>query len=319
MSALRSTEVQTRDVDRARTEVGQIFCPHRLLPVSRGSVDLDLRARRIGSVGLVSLDYGAAVRIEPGSLDSFYLVQLPLAGSANIRQGRDEFVSTPSAASVLSPHDDIRMKWDAGTPQSIVYIERCALEQRLARMLDRPLAAPLRFDLAMSTRSGGAKSWLRAVDYLRDEARSDASLVADAHYAAQLASMLMTCLLTGHQHNYSHALARPGVAVTRKVRQACELIEHHHAEPLVVQDIADAVGVSVRALQDGFQRELGTSPMCFLRRARLQATRAALSATDPSCASVTAIALEHGLGHLGRFAVAYRAAFGESPSQTLAR
>ncbi len=303
MGALRSTEVQTRDVDQARTEVGQIFCPHRLLPVSRGSVDLDLRARRIGSVGLVSLDYGAAVRIEPGSLESFYLVQLPLAGSANIRQGRDE----------------IRMKWNAGTPQSIVYIERCALEQRLARMLDQPLAAPLRFDLAMSTRRSGAKSWLRAVDYVRDEVRSDASLVADAHYAAQLASMLMTCLLTSHQHNYSHALARPSIAVTRKIRQACELIEHHHAEPLVVQDIADAVGVSVRALQDGFQRELGTSPMCFLRRARLQATRVALSATDPSCASVTAIALEHGLGHLGRFAVAYRAVFGESPSQTLAR
>jgi hypothetical protein len=47
--------------------------------------------------------------------------------------------------------------------------------------------------------------------------------------------------------------------------------------------------------------------------------RRALLRADPSAATVTRLATDHGFWELGRFAVAYRALFDESPSESLRR
>jgi transcriptional regulator GlxA family with amidase domain len=58
--------------------------------------------------------------------------------------------------------------------------------------------------------------------------------------------------------------------------------------------------------------------MTYLRNVRLDRARLRLSDVHAAEASVTAIALECGFGHLGKFAAAYRERFGEQPSETLA-
>jgi transcriptional regulator GlxA family with amidase domain len=103
----------------------------------------------------------------------------------------------------------------------------------------------------------------------------------------------------------------------RIVRQAARLIEEHCAEPLGTLDIAEAVGVSIRALQAGFKLHLDTTPMAYVRQARLERVRQALS--DGTAQSVTAAATRWGITHLGRLSGDYRAAFGETPSETLQR
>jgi AraC-like DNA-binding protein len=47
--------------------------------------------------------------------------------------------------------------------------------------------------------------------------------------------------------------------------------------------------------------------------------RRALAHSDFGKRTVTAIAVEHGFGELGRFSVRYRKLFGEMPSETLRR
>jgi len=86
-----------------------------------------------------------------------------------------------------------------------------------------------------------------------------------------------------------------------------------------VADLAGHAGVSARTLQEGFQRDLGVTPLEFLRRTRLERARASLLSADPTTTSVTDIAARWGFFHLGRFAQTYREAYQESPSQTLAR
>jgi AraC-like DNA-binding protein len=59
--------------------------------------------------------------------------------------------------------------------------------------------------------------------------------------------------------------------------------------------------------------------MRYLWLRRMHLARCALILADPATTTVTQIATEHGFYELGRFAVSYRALFGESPSVSLHR
>jgi len=73
----------------------------------------------------------------------------------------------------------------------------------------------------------------------------------------------------------------------------------------------------VRALDDGFQRYVGTPPMTYLRQVRMARAHAELFAADPELTTATAIARKWGFGHYGRFAADYARRFGRKPSETL--
>ena len=76
-------------------------------------------------------------------------------------------------------------------------------------------------------------------------------------------------------------------------------------------------GVSDRTLRAAFHDVVGLSPKQYAIAQRLRAAHEALLAADPKVTTVTVIATAHGFFELGQFAVRYREAFGEVPSQTL--
>ena len=89
-------------------------------------------------------------------------------------------------------------------------------------------------------------------------------------------------------------------------------------QPLTLAEIAQATGIGARALQEAFRRHRGTTPTGYLRDARLSRVHRELLAADPTHGvTVTAIAARWGFAHRGRFAAAYRQAYGRSPQQTL--
>ena len=105
----------------------------------------------------------------------------------------------------------------------------------------------------------------------------------------------------------------------RPIRRAVELIEEQPAQPWTTVRLAAEVHLSVRALQEGFRRDLGTPPMAYLRQVRLRRAHGALRAAEHDTTTVRAVAVSLGIMHLSRFAAAYREAFGETPSETLNR
>lgn len=311
----------TCEVEVARAQVGSTFCPHDLRIVDRRHATLDARMHGVafGETGLYYLDYGAEVMITPGALENFYLVQIPLAGAAEITCGRERIVSTPRLASVPAPTEHLAMHWGEGNPQLIVWMRRAALEEQLGKLLGRQPRMPLRFDLGMDLTSPASRSWLGIVDLLRREVDNPGGMLGQPLVVKQLESLLTSQLLLAQPHNFSTALHReeaPRVAPPA-VRRAMEIIECHAAEPLTVEDVAEAVGVSVRALQEGFRRHVGTTPVSYLREVRLDRVRAELKAAAPGTVTVTDVAYRWGFFHPGRFAIAYRERFGEHPSRTL--
>jgi transcriptional regulator GlxA family with amidase domain len=86
-----------------------------------------------------------------------------------------------------------------------------------------------------------------------------------------------------------------------------------------ISDLCDAIAVNQRTLTRALRAIRHTMPLRHLRALRLSEARQALLFADAATETVTQVALRFGFRELGRFAVDYRAAFGESPSDTLRR
>ncbi|MGC4863973.1 AraC family transcriptional regulator [Micromonospora sp. DT53] len=105
---------------------------------------------------------------------------------------------------------------------------------------------------------------------------------------------------------------------TGPVRRAVSFIETHAGEAVTATQIADAARVTPRTLGTAFRRHLGTTPMAYLRRTRLDRSHQDLLDADPTTGdTVAAIAHRWGYVHPGRFAADYRAVYGRSPTDTL--
>nr|WP_255426451.1 AraC family transcriptional regulator [Pseudonocardia sp. C8] len=308
-------------MDEARARVAEVFCPHRLEPVARSTpAPVRFNSASFGAIGLSYLAYGTTVRIRPEPLRTFLLVQIPLSGRALVRTGGTDVVSDPATASVPDPDAGLDMTWEAGNEQLIVRVDRAALDAQLRRMLGRPPRTPLRLAAGLDLTTPSARSWLSTVDLVRSDLDGPGGL-AHPVLRAQAEQLVLGQLLAAVPHSASTELleeaADPGPAAPKVIRRAAALIDDHAREPLTVDDVAEAVGLSVRSLQEGFRRHLDTTPTARLREARLAGVRAELRAADPTRCTVSRVAADWGFHHLGRFAVAYRRRWGESPSATL--
>jgi AraC family ethanolamine operon transcriptional activator len=85
-------------------------------------------------------------------------------------------------------------------------------------------------------------------------------------------------------------------------------------QPRSVADLCAHLHVTRRTLQNSFLDTLGQSPAQFLRQVRLNAVRRALR--EPGEAAIADVAARWGFWHMGHFSQAYKALFGETPSQT---
>lgn len=99
------------------------------------------------------------------------------------------------------------------------------------------------------------------------------------------------------------------------VRRAEQIIAEEYFESLSIAGIANRLRVSTRTLQTAFQSVHGSSPREYLNGYRMERAHEMLTSTDRSY-SVSSVALASGFSHFGRFSAAYRAKFGELPSET---
>jgi len=86
--------------------------------------------------------------------------------------------------------------------------------------------------------------------------------------------------------------------------------------PARVCDLCRIAEINRRTLSRAFRAVRGTTPHHYLQALRLDEVKRVLSSGD---GSVTQVAMRFGFRELGRFAMQYRKAFGESPSETKRR
>src|SRR5215510_4195616 len=80
--------------------------------------------------------------------------------------------------------------------------------------------------------------------------------------------------------------------------RALEWLKPRLDEPVKLDDLAAAAGVRPRTIESQFRRHLGTTPMGWVRKARLARARQQLLNAEPD-SSVTDIATANGFTELG--------------------
>ncbi|WP_340540107.1 AraC family transcriptional regulator [Nocardioides sp. GXZ039] len=307
--------IATTDLDAARAEVADRFCSHRLgLTERHGRLDMVHNAAALSEgLSLNYLRYGAEVRITPGTLDRFYLLQIPLSGSARVRVGDRVVASNRHIATLPSPDEPVDMIWSDDCEMLLVYLRREVVEAHHD-------GRPVHFDPHVDLDQPALRSWSRLLQYTADELERDSGLLGSAVTSAtrpHLEQALITGLLEAQPNSTRVAPADERPVVSMAVRRAVDLVHDDPAREWRVADLAAECGVSVRSLQEGFRRERGVTPLGEIRDARLARARADLLAGTPDSTSVTEVAARWGFFHLGRFAQVYRERHGETPSQTL--
>ena len=101
------------------------------------------------------------------------------------------------------------------------------------------------------------------------------------------------------------------VPPARHLLRAKDLADARFAEPLGVDDLARAAGLSRAHFSREFRRAFGDSPHAYLLTRRLERAAALLRTTDHSVAE---ICLAVGLTSVGSFTTSFTRTFGRSPT-----
>ncbi|BCB90349.1 AraC family transcriptional regulator [Phytohabitans suffuscus] len=312
----------TRSVDESRELVAEYF--YAVAIDVRGPADtfaLGLDVLQLGPVTLAEIQFGAEIAVEIDRMTTYHM-DLPLSGFAETVQGGRLVTATPQTGGLYRPDaGGVTAPRISGDCRLLsAKIEPAGLEAELESLLGHPVRAPLRLPRSFDLTSGPGRSLYRLVRLAGAELHDEGGLIFHPMIAGRLWHGILTGLLLAADHQYREELARQAVpSRPRHVKRAIDVMEADPGRPITVHDLAREAGVGVRSLQEGFHRHVGVSPMTYLRRLRLARAHEELRVASRGQATVASVASRWGFVHLGRFAAAYRRAYGVSPAQTLDR
>jgi AraC-like DNA-binding protein len=313
--------LRTTSLEEAERLCGTAFYPHRLTLLGPPTdFALTQRLTTVGPITMRDMTYDSDVRLHLGETRAGYLVHLPAVGGPESLYRGKELTATTEWGSVYRPNDDacITTRWPGGSRHLAVRIDQAAVDTALENLIDQPVNSPIPFASNLPLDSRATESWVQLVMAVQQQCDSPDSLLRHALVQEPLVESMIRGLLLLLDHPYREALTAPAPAVRpAAVRDAMDVVEADPGAPLTVGQLAKHCHVSVRTLQEGFQRHLGMSPTAYLREVRLRRAHGELRSADPSRSTVASIAHRWGFTHLGRFAAVHKARYGESPTHTL--
>jgi len=235
---------------------------------------------------------------------------IPLGGVQRYVYGRRRVEAATGRLVFMEPNTEA-MRHSAGDPLLAIELDISTFEsevrsRRGSDRSERP-RVPRRLDLAQPQQLEVTEAIAALVHAHLPGAAATARMHGESRVLSALAGILTWS---------SGGSFRP-VAIQR-LKHLEDWIDAHVSEAITLGRLCEVAQVGERSLQLAYQARRGMSPMRFVCERRLAAAQRRLFRAGPHD-SVTAIATSLGFTHLGRFSSAYAAAFGETPSKTLAR
>jgi AraC-like DNA-binding protein len=302
---------ESNDLDDTCERITTILQPHRLVPGKRGGpIHSHMDFLQLSGFGFCTLKYGSEMDVEVTGLADYHVLIFCLSGGGAIKTHDSEITINQRHGFVGNAGRSFRANFSTDCEQFIVRIDRKALQAHTGALelcsrpeidLKRPEIAP----------------WAHMLRALLAERKTLDLARKNARVAADYEQLLLDLLLESQPDEWGAKDRRHSVAPTT-VRKAERFIHENLTKPVTLQDIARAAGVPPRTLHENFRRFRDSSPIRFLREARLDRANALLLAEGAE-RRICEIAVDCGFGHLGRFAQEYCERFGESPSRSVER
>jgi AraC-like DNA-binding protein len=305
----------TADPEQFEEQMAPLVGRPRVRPARRVHFDVSVRAKRLSTLSLFTVK-AASLMVDLAPPHRFFGLNIPLGRCFSTTNGtrRQEFsddvhLLMPDRHFHLEVASECRiLAVCLDSDQVNDYALRLSGSQRSYSFEGKtrmPLSTPVRVALVRKL----ARLW-------SDVQRSHAPVTSDIDLAEREDAIVTAYLLAMQAPTQPDwpALGQPDTAV---ISRAEEYLYAHLTRPVSRAALAAATEVSIRTLSRAFAKRWGTGPMGFLKARRLDAANRELLGAAPGETTVTDVAYRYGFSHLGKFALEYKRAFGESPSATL--
>jgi AraC-like DNA-binding protein len=306
-------------LDEATDVVSRNIYPHRLRVADAHGQHLRCltSALDLGDCALGYVQYGFNVEIDSGVIADYLLVKATVSGHGRVTCGEQSVTTAPRSIVMTSMTEATRVMMTAQCRHLTARISRKAVERRIEEKLGRRLSAPLQFGMEVASESDFGRAWHQLLNHICELSATAPKALANEDVRKQYARTMIELLIHAAPHNYSEDLERgANQAIPWYVRRARDYMHNHVADLRSVAEIASQVGITPRALQNGFRQVFNMSPTEYMRDIRIQALHEALMRADPS-QSVTELMQNVGIVNFGRYAQYYRRKIGVAPSVTL--
>jgi AraC-like DNA-binding protein len=303
-------------------EFARVCCgrPHLRMLADPDSFSLTQRVGRIGPIALSEIAVGSDLPMDGDQVCGSYRVVVVQAGRTEALHRGSPIISGPGSATVFAPEGLGRGQWDAGSRMICLKIDRSAVADVLSDALGWQVTSQVDFTPVIPTDAARTQSWIHMLVSFKEQFFRADSLLNQPLVGLPFVESLVRGFLLAAEHPHLDALLREErLGAPRAIRTAVDIIEAEAHLPLTLSSVAVRSHISVRTLQHGFRRYIGTSPMSYLREVRLRRAHETLLKSDPSVVTVASVAYQWGFSNLGRFAAAHAARYRETPSEALRR
>lgn len=286
----------------------------------RGGYAFSARHHYVGlnALSLNYIQYGSATTIEPGLLDDFYALLIPLEGRVELEIDAQRYAFSSEASAILSPSSYLRMDWSADCRILFVRLNRSRVETILEAEIGRVVYKPLIFEPIIARTQAFGASLFRFISYLVGEIEATAPTLLYGSVIDHLESSVIEMLLKGQKHNYVYDLENTRGIIPACVRRVEKYVDFNADRNIKLDDLLAVAGVSASTLRTSFRRFRGVTVTEHVRLVKLERARSDLLSASAGT-TVTSIASRWGFEQFGRFAGLYRQRYNETPSQTLRR
>lgn len=282
--------------EAAATLNGNLSESRTVRPQRRGaSADIRFTLRHLPNIKLFGAYWGEeAVAVSSTPLSSWHGI-LPLAGG--IRDLHSGQQVKAGEMILFTPGHEIDIVWAPGTKAIVASLEDQLLRDHVESAYDAHMPAPPERVLRIEQEHPALVSMAKLLRLTDAEFRQGGGLFG----------------LPVHHHLNQRRL------LPRALKRALEYIHEHLEQPWSMEDLVRASGVSRRSLEQAFRDNLQTSPLRYLQQCRLELARDCLRRARPGDLQLVDLAHRLGFAQPSHFTTAYKQAFGELPSETLAR
>lgn len=247
------------------------------------------------------------------------LAIVPLSGVFELNYGDRSSAFDKHTAKVTCTAEPFTFRAETATVLQ-VRIDNSLLRDASARLTRCGDGRSPEFSFELNLRTEAGRSFCLQANTIWSHMHADT--IRDTQAAAAEQVELATHFLFATNPPSMASLDEHGSAsnhATEAVQRVEDWIMSNLSEPICRADLCDVSGLHVRTLTREFTEKYNVGPMQFVRQQRLDAIRRILLTTDESENTVTRIAQDYCMFHLGRFAHEYWLRYHELPAATLAR